>query len=191
MSITKEDFHLALQTVVDSSCNLYDSAYLFHFDWEDDDTYASHDEKRFVELVELMNFPAPKLYAILRVLQFNKMPAFELQVKIAYFLAKVAHNPGDLVVILHYVGHGRKNLNGELELCGLSGKVIALERLLNNIQTNQIIALEECVDIVVALDCCFAFLASRTNQPNHRRIDVLCANEEHCHLHIHASVLFH
>lgn len=35
--------------------------------WEDDDTYASHDEKRFAELVELMNFPAPKLYAILRV----------------------------------------------------------------------------------------------------------------------------
>ena len=34
------------------------------------------------------------------------------------------------------------------------------------------------MDIIVVLDCCFAFLASRTNQPNHRRIDVLCANEE-------------
>ena len=86
-----------------------------------------------------MNFPAPKTYVIPRVLQFNKMPPFELQEKIAYILAKAAHDPGNSVVILHYAGHGRKNLNGELELCGLSGKVIAVERFLNDIQTNQII----------------------------------------------------
>lgn len=78
MTITKEDFNLALQTVADSCWNLYDSAYLFHFHWEDDDTYASHDRKRFAELVELMNFPAPEMYAILRVLQLKKMAAFEL-----------------------------------------------------------------------------------------------------------------
>lgn len=86
-----------------------------------------------------MNFPAPETYVTPRVLQFNKMPAFELQAKIAYILAEAAHDPEDSVVILHYAGHGRKNLNGELELCGLSGKVIAVERFLNDIQTNQII----------------------------------------------------
>lgn len=69
------------------------------------------------------------------------------------------------MVILHYVGHGGKNLNGELELCGLSGKVITVERLLNNIQTNQIIALEEHVGIAVVLDCCFAFLPLELTSP--------------------------
>lgn len=79
MSVTKEQFHSALKTVVDSRWNLYDSAYLFHWHWEDNDPGASDDEKRFAEFVELMDFPAPETYVIPKFLQFNKMPGFELQ----------------------------------------------------------------------------------------------------------------
>lgn len=178
MSVTKEQFHSTLKAVVDSRRKLYDTAYSFHWRWQDDDTFACEDGKSFTELVELMNFPAPETYVIPNVLRFNKMPAFELQGKIAHILARAAHDPGDSVVILHYSGHGRENLVGGLELCNLSGKVIAVERLLSDIQTDRLIALDEHVDVIIILDCCFAFLASRTNQPNHRRVDILCANEK-------------
>ena len=57
---------------------------------EADDTYASHDARRFTELAEPLNFPMLETYFIPNVLEFDKMPAFELRTKIARLLARAA-----------------------------------------------------------------------------------------------------
>lgn len=176
--VTKEGLHAALQDVVDSRRNLYASAYALHWRWADDNTSACEDEKRFRDFVELMNIPPPETYVIPEDPLFNKIPGFEVQQKIARILAKAAHDPGDSVVILHYAGHGRENVLGRLELCSLSGRVIAVDHLLRDVLSEYVIPFDERVDVVVILDCCFAFLASRTNEPNYRRVDILSGSEE-------------
>lgn len=176
--VTKESLHAALQDVVDSRRNIYSSAYAFHWRWADDNTFASEDEKRFRELVELMNVPAPETYIIPETPKYSKIPGFDVQEKIADILARAAHDPGNSVIILHYSGHGRESLLGRLELCSLSGKVIAVDHLLRDVLEERVISFNEQVDVVVILDCCYAFLASRTGNPNHRRVDILSASEE-------------
>lgn len=68
MSVTKEQFHSALKTVVDAHRILYNMAYVFHWRWQDDDTFACDDEKCFKELIEFMNFPEPEAYVIPNVM---------------------------------------------------------------------------------------------------------------------------
>lgn len=177
MSVTKDQFEAALQTAIEGRKKLYTTAYAFHWRWEDDNTSADRDEESFTQLAEILNFPKPEVYIIPKRPRYSKIPGFDLHGKIANVLAKAAHDPGDSVVMLHYSGHGRENMLGELELLNLTGKVIPADRLLQDIQTDRIIPLDETVDVIIILDCCFSFLASRTARQQHRRVDILCANE--------------
>ena len=52
MSVTKDQFHSALKTVVDSRRNLYESAYSFHWRWEDDNAFTHEGQDSFTELIE-------------------------------------------------------------------------------------------------------------------------------------------
>ena len=108
----------------------------------------------------------------------TRFPVSKFSKRLHESFAKAAHDPGDSVVILHYAGHGRENVLGRFELCSLSGRVIAVDHLLRDVLSEYVIPFDERVDVVVILDCCFAFLASRSNEPNYRRVDILSASDE-------------
>ena len=111
----------------------------------------------------------PETYVIPNDPIFSKIPGFELQEKITHILANSAHDPGDSVIILNYSGHGRENLLRRLELCSVSGRVIAVDHLLQDVLSECVIPFDEQVDVVVILDSCFVFLASQTLSASEER----------------------
>lgn len=154
----------------------YSNFYAFHLRWEDDDTNADRDARSFADMTRLLGFPHPEFFVISKD---NETPAYDIQDKTRKMMREAVQAPGRSVIMIHYSGHGRTNDLDELELVSMSGKTLAANSFMFELVTAQLHLIDVTVDIIIILDCCYSFLASRaTTEPQTRLAEILTAGDK-------------
>ncbi|KAJ9294601.1 hypothetical protein DTO271G3_6869 [Paecilomyces variotii] len=175
MALSRDEFEKAIDSAISTKEHIYSHFYAFHFHWEDDNTNAERDANSFSDLAQLLGFPVPETYVIP---SDSHIPGFEIQERITAMLKRAMCATGKRIMIIHYAGHGGENNLDELSFYNSTGKKsMAANSFLLNILTASLVPFNESIDIIVMLDCCYSFLASRDIDKNKRLVEFLCAND--------------
>lgn len=172
-SVTKAEFEAALVQATSMREPSYSSIQALHYHWEDDNTNAERDEESFKQLTQILG-ASTESYIIPKT---ERMPVYQVRSLIDPMIGKALSENGRSLIILHYAGHGNPNNLGELELCSLSGKKMAVHPIMSIFDSESAIPLDLMIDFLVIFDCCYSFLASRAPLPNSRLVEVLTSGD--------------
>ncbi|KAI2012717.1 hypothetical protein LOZ39_003849 [Ophidiomyces ophidiicola] len=169
-AVTVDEFRATLEAAINRRKCRYSNFFAFHFRWADDNTGAERDEKSFEDMARLMGFPVVDTYVIP---DGTLAPGHEVSDRIFKIFRDAETAPGESIVMIHYSGHGGPNNLNELALHSRYGKNIAMERIIGYMIPSENV--DTHVDVIMILDCCYSFLASRTLKQESRVFEILTA----------------
>lgn len=164
----------SLEKVISARGNVYAEKTAVIFYWEDDDTGAEKDaESLKAVLVDCFGI-TPEIHSLK-----NKTPAWDAGCVIFDLLRKF-HPPtftstGDLIMtffMFAYIGHGKRDSNGELALVSSTGKTLPWSTIRSQLFSDKGLT---HVDVFGFLDCCYSGAARDQLQ---RTLQILAASGE-------------
>ncbi|KAL4786487.1 hypothetical protein BJX76DRAFT_365573 [Aspergillus varians] len=169
-------FQEVVSTMVLQRTIQYTAAHSLSVRWIEDDTAAASDMATFQAILRTLQLPAAKELVIHETAGWTV--GAEVQ---KILLAAASHAPGRSLVILHYAGHGVEAADGTLrfvERLDRSAKGFNAELHFIGPTLEPDIDLNN-VDVLIILDCCFAFTAGRAAETNPRIVEIISATDHH------------
>ncbi|PGH12577.1 hypothetical protein AJ79_04198 [Helicocarpus griseus UAMH5409] len=172
--LSKKEFEDVLRTAVSRRTPKYTEYVSLHVRWEDD-KHAAREGENFKELAKLLSFPPPKTCVLP-----SKEASFSLLSSSGEIMKKAVHSSKKVIFILHYAGNSMKDGTGQYPVSPKNQSVVhrvhvksILRRLLDDIFA----PFNVPVDILIILDCCLGFSATREPGSASRVVGVLGAGE--------------
>ncbi|KAL1884485.1 hypothetical protein Plec18167_002075 [Paecilomyces lecythidis] len=173
--LTEIQLRDSLTKAVDQHNKTYSKSFSLHVRWEDDNTEGQRDSDNFKAFLAVFGFPPPSTL----ILDMKDVsPGWTLQAKaMSMFQEALNYAPqGRSVCFIHYAGHGTIGPNDELLFTSASGnKSINSNWLIDGCATDLMLPYDAAVDVIVILDCCYSYLATKGTQPVSRSVDILAA----------------
>ncbi|KAJ9235831.1 hypothetical protein DTO169E5_5994 [Paecilomyces variotii] len=173
--LTETQFRDSLEKAVDQHGKVYSKSFALHVRWEEDNTEAQRDCDNFRNFLAAFGFPAP---VILTLEKKDPAPGWKLQEKATkMFEAALNYSPqGRCICFIHYTGHGTVGPHDNLFFTSASGnKTINANLLIDQFVAPGMFSYDALVDVVIVLDCCYSYLATKSTKPVKRSVDILAA----------------
>ncbi|KAJ1712735.1 hypothetical protein NYO67_5091 [Aspergillus flavus] len=166
------EFEGMLRQAVDQRSRVYSFVSSLSICWENDQTNAKEDCKKFRDIVHLFGFPTPEQYVI--PLQ-DRTPGLDIHNKVTTMITQALEAPGRGLFLLHYAGHGVEK-DGSLFFTSENGRRFSVMFLLSLVQGDHSVLLPDSeIDIVFIFDSCYSHVATRNMVNTERIVEVLAA----------------
>jgi hypothetical protein len=177
--LTLDELKDLLNVAVDQRCRVYSKTFAISFRFELDNTTAANDTQHFQSVVRAFGFPAAEEYIIPAT---DKVPGWSVEGKLKAILTSTMDTNGRSLVMVHYSGHAKIDINGDLAFLASPEhpRSFKVQQALLNPVLNPV--LEEAfneenpeVDTIFILDSCYSGHVTRSATDVSRVVEVLAA----------------
>ena len=172
--LSLETFRGAIEKAIEQRQRTYTHAAAISFRWEVDNTHAVEDVKAFQNIMRIFGFQPAKEIVISRT---DISPAWTVAGAYRSVLQNCSQLPGRSIVFVHYAGHGTL-IDGSLFIGNSSQKILSVERVFFGDLIDGSLSMDDSVDVVFILDCCYSYATTRVVTPVSRVVEVLAATSE-------------